>query len=133
MDRLRKITEALGLSDDIMKEIEQKILTTMNNNIYYDYKINAFKAFGEDRSARILSAYITSIGIQAEYVNSKDAGIIVEKDPLEAKLLPESNNKIYELRKREGISIIPGFFGYTSTGELATFSRGGSDITGAII
>src|SRR5699024_12772656 len=80
-----------------------------------------------------LSAYLTSIGIQAEYVNPKDAGIIVEKDPLVAKLLPESNNKIYELRKREGLSIIPGFFGYTSTGELATFSRGGSDITGAII
>src|SRR5699024_11890017 len=78
-----------------------------------------------DSSARILSAYLTSIGIQAEYVNPKDAGIIVEKDPLGAKLLPESNNKIYELRKREGISIIPGFFGYTSTGELATFSRGG--------
>src|SRR5699024_2214270 len=67
MDRLQKITEALGLSDDIMKEIEQKILSTMNSNIDYDDKINAFKAIGEDSSARILSAYLTSIGIQAEY------------------------------------------------------------------
>lgn len=133
LDRFQKITESLGLSDDIINEIEQKILSTMNSNMDYDDKINAFKAIGEDSSARILSAYLTSIGIQAEYVNPKDAGIIVEKDPLGAKLLPESNNKIYELRKREGISIIPGFFGYTSTGELATFSRGGSDITGAII
>src|SRR5699024_11984176 len=33
----------------------------------------------------------------------------------------------------EGISIIPGFFVYTSTVELATFSRGGSDISCAII
>src|SRR5699024_11623064 len=78
------------------------------------------------------SSYVCSSDL-AEYVYPKDAGIIVEKDPLGAKLLPESNNKIYELRKREGISIIPGFFGYTYTGELATFSRGGSDITGAII
>src|SRR5699024_7357797 len=91
MERFQKITEALGLSDDIMKEIEKKILSTMNSNIDYDDKINAFKAIGEDSSARILSAYLTSIGIQAEYVNPKDAGIIVEKDPLGAKLLPESN------------------------------------------
>src|SRR5699024_11740483 len=74
-----------------------------------------------------------SSGLQSQYINSNDVVIIVETDPLGAKLLPESNNKIYELRKREGISIIPGFFGYTSTGEFATFSRGGSDITGAII
>src|SRR5699024_12208805 len=92
MDRLQQITEALVLSDDIMKEIEQKIISTMNSNIDYDDKINAFKAIGEDSSARILSAYLTSIGIQAEYVDPNDAGIIVVKGPLESKLLPEGTN-----------------------------------------
>src|SRR5699024_4785213 len=33
----------------------------------------------------------------------------------------------------EGVVVIPGFYGYTNDGILATFSRGGSDITGAII
>src|SRR5690625_8050223 len=37
------------------------------------------------------------------------------------------------LREREGILVIPGFFGYTTDGKLMTFSRGGSDITGSII
>src|SRR5699024_1186131 len=46
---------------------------------------------------------------------------------------PESFEKIYQLRKREEVLLIPGFFGYTKDGDLATFSRGGSDITGAII
>src|SRR5699024_12322741 len=82
MDRFQKITEALGLSADIMKEIEQKILSTMNSNIDYDDKINAFKTIGEDSSARILSAYLTSIGLQEEYVNPKDAGINVEEEPI---------------------------------------------------
>jgi len=29
--------------------------------------------------------------------------------------------------------IFPGFFGYSETGEVVTFSRGGSDVTGAIL
>src|SRR5699024_755846 len=49
------------------------------------------------------------------------------------RLLDESYEKIYSLREKKGISVIPGFFGYTKQEELATFSRGGSDITGAII
>lgn len=133
MDRFQKITQNLDLPDDIVKEIEHKIISIMDSELTYDDKINQFKAIGEDSSARILSAYLTSIGIEADYVNPEDAGIIVEKDPLGARLLPDSYDKIYGLRQRQGISIIPGFFGYTSTGELTTFSRGGSDITGAII
>src|SRR5699024_5434641 len=37
------------------------------------------------------------------------------------------------LRERPGILVIPGFFGYTAEGDLVTFSRGGSDITGSIV
>jgi aspartate kinase len=33
----------------------------------------------------------------------------------------------------EGIVIYPGFFGYTKEGKVATFPRGGSDITGSIL
>ena len=33
----------------------------------------------------------------------------------------------------DGILIFPGFFGYSLSGEVVTFSRGGSDITGSIL
>src|SRR5699024_3033286 len=52
MGRLQKIIEALCLSDDSMKEREHKRLSTMKSNIEYDDEINAFKAIGEDSSAR---------------------------------------------------------------------------------
>ena len=29
--------------------------------------------------------------------------------------------------------VVPGFFGFTMAGYIATFSRGGSDVTGAIL
>jgi aspartate kinase len=33
----------------------------------------------------------------------------------------------------DGIVVFPGFFGYTKNGNVVTFSRGGSDITGSIL
>ena len=40
---------------------------------------------------------------------------------------------LYRLRERTGILIIPGFFGYSTEGDVLTFSRSGSDITGSIL
>jgi aspartate kinase len=37
------------------------------------------------------------------------------------------------LRNMPGIKIFPGFFGYSLEGDVVTFSRGGSDITGSIL
>jgi aspartate kinase len=35
--------------------------------------------------------------------------------------------------RQAGIAVFPGFFGYSETGRVVTFPRGGSDITGAIL
>lgn len=133
VDRFSKIVERLGLDQSIVEEIEQKIQATMTIDLPYEDKINNFKAIGEDSSAKILSAYLNHIGINAAYVNPKDAGIIVEKHESGAQILEDSFEIIHQLREREETLIIPGFFGYTKNDELATFPRGGSDITGSII
>src|SRR5699024_6887633 len=48
-------------------------------------------------------------------------------------ILEESLERLYSLREKDEIFVIPGFFGYTKEGKLITFSRGGSDITGSIV
>ncbi len=133
MDRFTKIINELNVTEELVEEIENKIKSIMDSDLDGDNKLNCFKAIGEDSSAKILSAYLQTIGINAKYVNPKDAGIIVKNDVNGAQLLPESFDSIYKLRNEEGIMVIPGFFGYTKEGILATFSRGGSDITGAIV
>lgn len=133
VDRFSKIIERLGIDQTLVQEIEQKIQGTMAMDLSFEDKVNNFKAIGEDSSAKILSAYLNSIGIKASYVNPKEAGIIVEKHETGAQILDESFEKINKLRDREETLIIPGFFGYTKNDELATFPRGGSDITGSII
>src|SRR5690625_3815484 len=105
----------------------------MQLNVPFDEHLNHFKALGENNSAKLLSAYLQTLNIQASYVNPKEAGIILVEDDTGVQLAEESYDQIYQLRDRDGILIIPGFFSYTKSGKLATFSRGGSDITGAII
>ncbi|MUK87180.1 aspartate kinase [Ornithinibacillus sp. L9] len=131
--RFREITTELGVSEYILKDIEQTIYSVLERNEPSDQKLDAIKAIGEDSSAKILSEYLRTIGLEASYLNPKDAGIIVSDEPGNAQILPQSYSKLYTLRNRPEILVIPGFFGYTIDGKLMTFSRGGSDITGSIV
>lgn len=47
---------------------------------------------------------------------------------------PDTTNKILkEYLKKTERAVIPGFYGATADGQVKTFSRGGSDITGSIV
>ena len=91
------------------------------------------KAGGEDNCARLIAAVLQARGIDAHYVNPKDAGLLLSDEPGNAQVLPEAYNRLRDLHERPGITIFPGFFGYSKKGNVVTFSRGGSDITGAIL
>lgn len=133
VDRFFQIINDLELDESLMNEIEDRIKQVMELDLEFNEKLDHFKAIGEDSSAKILSQYLQKLGLEASYVNPKDAGILLEDTPTGAKLSDKSYNRIYQLRDRGGILVIPGFFGYTEDGKLLTFSRGGSDITGAIV
>lgn len=133
LERFEEMIHNLDISIHILDDIKESIQAILNSELSDEMKIESLKSVGEDSSARILSAYLNTIGIESSYVNPEDAGIIVSNEPGDAQILPESFDKIYTLREHSGILVIPGFFGYTTTGELMTFSRGGSDITGSII
>jgi len=133
VERFRSIVTDLNLSDQVIDKIEIEINNIFASSETIYSKLEALKAVGEDTLAQILSEYLTSLGMNAKYLNPKDAGLILSDQPGGAQILEESFEKIYRLREYDEILVIPGFFGYTSTGKLVTFSRGGSDITGSII
>ena len=95
--------------------------------------IEAMKASGEDNNAKLIASFFQSRGVEAHYVNPKDAGLFVTDEPGNAQVLPESYENLYRLRGRTGILVVPGFFGYNKAGDVLTFSRSGSDITGSIL
>ncbi len=90
---------------------------------------------GEDLNCRLFALYLQSIGINAGYINPRDAGMVVTPVFGDAQPLPGCALHMAGLKGicAETIVIFPGFFGYTVDGDVATFSRGGSDLTGSLL
>ncbi|MDD5604197.1 MAG: aspartate kinase, partial [Eubacteriales bacterium] len=84
-------------------------------------------------SARLAAVYLKSIGADAYYIDPGDAGLYLTDEFGNAQVLPESYANLSSLKDNRGIILFPGFFGYTKSGDVVTFSRGGSDITGSIL
>lgn len=134
IDRYAVIAAELNLSSNIINEIQRDLIARLNGDKSKpDRFMDAMKAAGEDNNAKLVAAYFQKKGIEAQYVNPKEAGLLVTAEPSNAQVLPESYDSLYSLRNRSGITIFPGFFGYSKEGEIFTFSRSGSDITGSIL
>lgn len=134
LERYQSIVDELQLNPEIMVTIKKhfsKLLATPFRSP--EFLEDAFKASGEDNHAKLIAAYFSEAGLPARYVNPKEAGLYVTSEPGNASILPESYNYLYHLREYDEVLVIPGFFGYNENDEIVTFSRGGSDITGAIV
>lgn len=134
VQRYAEIAEELNLGPAIAGVINIDLWSRLagdkdNEELYMD----RIKASGEDNSAKLIAAYFVSIGLQAEYTDPRDAGLLVNDLPERAQALPESYERLAALRNTGSISVFPGFFGFTKDGTLRTFERGGSDITGSIL
>lgn len=101
----------------ILRDIKEKI----QNGASRDYAGSR----GEYLNAIILSKYL-----DFEFIDAKELIVFNESDQFD----PEAT-QIRVQSKLEGIpkAVIPGFYGAKGNGEIITFTRGGSDITGAII
>ncbi|PTH15393.1 aspartate kinase [Staphylococcus agnetis] len=134
LERFNDIIKGLNLKTNIITEIDQTL-----ERLIYELKdeplrlLDALKSSGENFNAQIIAAYNTEQGVPTEYLSPKDAGIIVTDEPGNAQILESSYETINQLNQRKHKIIIPGFFGYSEKGNIVTFPRGGSDITGAII
>ncbi|MBT2656187.1 aspartate kinase [Bacillus sp. ISL-18] len=134
LERYAVIAEELNLPDGVIEEIHDDLLTRMaSDQDKPDRFLDLLKASGEDNNAKLVAAYFQSQGVEAHYVDPREAGLLVSDEPGNAQALPESYERLNALNDRSGILIFPGFFGYSVNGEVFTFSRSGSDITGSIL
>lgn len=132
--RFEEIAMDLGLNRQIVTNIENNLFTRIS--LPYDSPekfMDRMKAAGEDNAARLVAFYMKSQGINAQYLNPKDAGLFLSDEYGNARVLPQSFKNLSRIRNMDGIIIFPGFFGYSLSGEVVTFPRGGSDITGSIL
>ncbi|MFT8364006.1 MAG: aspartate kinase [Sporolactobacillus sp.] len=134
LDRYQQIAKDLKLSYTIMARITDDLTALLEGDRSNPVAFTeALKASGEDNNAKLIAAVFQYKGMDACYVSPQQAGLLVSSDPGHAEALPEAYDRLRELAKRPEIIVFPGFFGVTEAGEVMTFSRSGSDITGSIL
>lgn len=132
--RYAEIQRDLKLPEAVVETIEADLRGRITGRNANDLQfMDAMKAAGEDCSARVIAEAFTAAGFPAVYVNPGEAGMLLSDDFGNAQVLAESYPKLAKLKEIKEIVIFPGFFGVTKGGDVATFPRGGSDITGAIL
>lgn len=118
-DRFAEIASELQLSSAVPDEID-RFGKELVNGCSRDYTASR----GEYFSARLIAEYLGAEFIDpAEYLLIRANGIID----------PESYQKLGDrLSDPTALYVMAGFYGHDDSGEVKTFSRGGSDISGAI-
>lgn len=133
VDKYKKIADGFGVDELFVNSIEEDLNKRLTNNINERDYLDNIKAAGEDNSARLIAECFKKRGINAVYINPRDAGLILREENGYVSTLDESYLNLSKLNYIEETVVFPGFFGYSETGKVITFSRGGSDITGAIL
>jgi aspartate kinase len=122
-DRFTAMALSLGLGRDQLdldKEFEV-IRSDLNGGAGADY----IASRGEYLNALLMAHFLGF-----DFV---DAAGLVLFDERGHFLAPETDKALGEALKKHEHAVIPGFYGSMPEGRIKTFSRGGSDITGALV
>lgn len=114
------ICQDLKLTVDIVDELKN-IKSMILNGASVDFVASR----GEYLSALLLANYCGY-----EFVDAQEIIVFDEHRKVDLK---KSSIKINERLTQSTAVVIPGFYGANSTNEIITFTRGGSDISGAIL
>lgn len=136
VERYASIATALKLGEEIVREIEMDLMDRIAqvSALAPEEFMDLMKAAGEDNNAKLVAVAFSARGRKARYASPRDTGMTLTGSFGDAQLDPCSYSTLSRAFSNfEGIVIYPGFFGYTKDGKVATFPRGGSDITGSIL
>lgn len=119
-DRYLEVETNLGVNVNTAGELEI-IRKEIENGASADY----IASRGEYLNARIIAAYLGYTFIDAkDIIRFSDKGKFLEDI---------TNDSIVRVLEDVDNAVIPGFYGEKLDGSIKTFSRGGSDITGALV
>lgn len=136
VERYAQMAQELNLGEEIVRRIEMDLHDRIAQvaTLAKDEFMDLLKAAGEDNNAKLVAVAFEARGKKARYASPKDTGMVLTGNFGDATLDPESYARLARAFSNfDGIVIYPGFFGYTRAGKVATFPRGGSDITGSIL
>lgn len=119
-ERYNKIIKDLGLKLSLEDEYK-----TILRHLHTDDNCDYIASRGEYLCGRIMAAYL-----KYDFVDAAELIVFGGDGSLDAE---KTNSRIREVLKNHHRAVIPGFYGIRENQKIVTFSRGGSDITGALI
>ena len=119
-DRFMAVEVNLGVNVGLKEEFEE-----IRKNLEAGASADYIASRGEHLNAMLIAAYLGF-----DFV---DSSRIVRFDEKGRFMEDLTNNEIAEELKHHERAVIPGFYGAKVDGTIKTFSRGGSDITGALV
>jgi aspartate kinase len=134
--RYAEMAADLGLGNEIVERITRDLKDRIAKaaELSEPEFMDLMKAAGEDNNAKLVAVAFEARGKKARYASPKDTGMVLKGEFGDATLDPDSYTTLSRAFSNfDGIVVYPGFFGYTKEGKVATFPRGGSDITGSIL
>ncbi|HOC94173.1 MAG TPA: aspartate kinase [bacterium] len=132
--RLAEIAEGVGAGTQCVSGAEADLMGRLAMDASQkEMRLDAVKAFGEEWCARVMAAAFSARGKKAKFIDPREAGMSVTTEYGNARQTNGCYKKLSKLANYDGITVVPGFYGGTSRGSIATFSRGGSDLSGSII
>ncbi len=117
--RFVEIEQALGLEPDIARHLAQ-LRGELVKGVSADYVASR----GEYLNGLLLAAYL-----DATFVDPVECIVLTPNGGVDPSSYAALGARLAEAGRRY---VIPGFYGADQKGQVKTFSRGGSDITGAI-
>lgn len=119
--RYDEIIEGLGLTGFSLDEDFKEIAKELKTNPQKDYTASR----GEYLNGKIMAAYL---GIP--FIDAKEVIFFNDEGNLNTYKTERQMRKALEQYER---AVVPGFYGLGKDGNVKTFSRGGSDVTGSIV
>tara|TARA_B100001057_G_scaffold380392_1_gene386051 strand:+ start:26 stop:1237 length:1212 start_codon:yes stop_codon:yes gene_type:complete len=115
-----KTNELISLSKSVSEKFEKR-------------ELDVLLSTGEQVSCALISGALNEMGVKSKSFMNWQIPILTEGENNNARIINVSVNKINDYLSSGGIAVIPGYQGISSSGEITTIGRGGSDATAVAI
>ncbi len=103
------------------------------SNNFNKRELDVMLSTGEQVSCSLLSGALNDLGINAKSWMNWQIPILTEGEHNNSRIINMNVDKINNFLKDGGVAVIPGYQGISTTGDITTIGRGGSDATAVAI
>jgi homoserine dehydrogenase len=121
------VVSAFGNTTDELTQRAHEVCDHPNDEL-----VAALLATGEAASSALLGLALNRSGIRATVLDAEQAGLTTDGAVLDANLTSIDTARLLETL-RNGIVVLPGFVGRSTSGKTTLLGRGGSDLTALFI